>query len=525
MRVLRIYWAGRSVGTFSEEEPGISLQYDAEWISSGGYPISLSLPVQTEPLRSPAVAWFIGNLLPEGPARESLNAQYKLDSTDDFGLLERLGAECAGALSILPLEELLPSDDAPFDQLYEPAMDAYELGQLIQAFATSPTLAFKGHRLRLSLAGVQRKFTVARFEGAIHRSFGGATTHIVKPDIDLVRGERPKYPGMVFNEYFCLRLASACGLDAATVELLPYVLYRDGTPQYAYMTQRCDRRVLHPGRVERLHQEDFCQALGLDRARKYEQDTRGVTLADLFAFLRDARHVSAPAVAQRQLLNGVLFNTLIGNGDAHAKNYALLRNGDELRVAPLYDLLCTQAYPDVNNFFAQRLGHATRFADLEWDDLKRLEQALGIRLRAVLAALRQLAAQLLKQLPLLRDQMAREPYWGEAADIVQRICGIAAARAVELLRLIDAERATQGADGSPFQPGPFHELSVTVWADSPQCKQRQGRLRRLLADNGGLLHVVDRDREFPELTLEQIVQLEAAFESEVRRDAALLKAR
>jgi serine/threonine-protein kinase HipA len=521
MRRLSIYWDGRLVGHFLQDEAGIGLQYAPEWLAAGGNAISLSLPPRSDLIRTPAVAWFIGNLLPEGAARESLDALYKLDSTDDFGLLGRLGAECAGALSILPEGEQPPPDDAAFETLYEPAMDSYELGQLIQAFAAAPTMPFKGHRLRLSLAGVQRKFTLARFDGHLHRSYGGATTHIVKPDIALVRGEAPAYPGMVFNEYCCARLAQACGLDAATVELQPYTLYRDGEPQYAYLTERFDRRVLSQGRVARLHQEDFCQALGLDRRRKYEDEQSGVTLADLFGFIRDSGHLDSPAAAQRQLLTGILFNVLIGNGDAHAKNYALLRDDAGIRIAPLYDLLCTQAYANVNNFFAQKIGQARRFAELRWSDFALLESALGIRQRAIVAAGQRLATSLLRELPRLQAALMREPYWNLARPIVERIADIATARALALLRMIDAH-TTGRAETGEWTEAAFERAAATAFGTDEPARTQREHLRRLLADNGGRLHAVDREQHFPQAGDAPIQALEAAFQQDSRRAAERL---
>lgn len=516
MRRLSIYWDGRLAGHFVQDETGIGLQYAPDWLAAGGSAISVSLPLQAGLIRAPAVAWFIGNLLPEGSARESLNAQYKLDSTDDFGLLERLGAECAGALSILPEGEKPLPEEAPFGDLYEPAMDAYELGQLIQAFAAAPTMPFKGHRLRLSLAGVQRKFTLARFDGALHRSYGGATTHIVKPDLASVRGDGPPYPGIVFNEFFCARLARACGLDAAPAELQTYTLYRDGPPQYAYMTQRFDRRVLARGRVARLHQEDFCQALGLDRHRKYEEQD-GATLADLFGFLRKAGQVAAPAVAQRQLLRALLFNLLIGNGDAHAKNYALLRDGTELQLAPLYDLLCTQAY-DVNNFFAQRIGRATRFAELDWSDFALLESALGIRQRAIVAAAQSMATTVLQQLPKLRAALMTEPYWNDAQAIVERVIEIARSRSLALLRLIDVHVPRRSGAGE-WPASAFETAAEIAFGNDRQAATQRERLRRVLADNGGRLHASDRAALPTPLSDEQIAGLEAAFRQDSQREA------
>jgi serine/threonine-protein kinase HipA len=143
-------------------------------------------------------------------------------------------------------------------------------------------------------------------------------------------------------------LAKAVGLAAAEttahqVEDVPYLLSR-----------RYDRAIDEHGTIHRLHQEDFCQALGIPAEIKYQAEG-GPGLKDCFAMLRVAS--SNPVRDLRALLDAVIFNLLIGNNDAHAKNYALLYGADGARrLAPLYDLVSTVYYPEIDNTLAMKIG-------------------------------------------------------------------------------------------------------------------------------------------------------------------------
>lgn len=104
--------------------------------------------------------------------------------------------------------------------------------------------------------------------------------------------------------------------------------------------------------VERLHQEDFCQALGIASERKYQKEG-GPSLRQCFELLREVS--SAPVVDLTRLLEAVIFNYIIGNNDAHGKNFSLLYHAG-IRLAPLYDLVCTAYYPELSRDLAMKLG-------------------------------------------------------------------------------------------------------------------------------------------------------------------------
>jgi len=153
-----------------------------------------------------------------------------------------------------------------------------------------------------------------------------------------------------------MRLAAAVGLDVAPVE--PRIV-RD---LRFLLVQRYDRALGQDGFVRRIHQEDFCQALGVPPETKYASEG-GPTFKDCFAVLR--RVAARPAVDVLKLLDAVIFNVIVGNADAHGKNFSILYDAEGPRLAPLYDLLATVAYPELSPSFAMRIGNRATLAELD----------------------------------------------------------------------------------------------------------------------------------------------------------------
>lgn len=222
---------------------------------------------------------------------------------------------------------------------------------MLDALPLRPLLAGEAG-LRLSLAGAQSKVPVVLVNGAIALPAPGQpTTHILKPPI-------ARFAATTENEAFAMRLAAAVGLEVAAVEPR---LVRD---RPFLLVQRYDRIRDDGGRVHRIHQEDFCQALGVPPELKYASEG-GPTLRDCFALVRSQS--IRPAVDVMKLLDAAIFNVITGNADAHGKNFSLLYEREGPRLAPLYDLLATVAYPELSAKFAMRIG---RRATLEALDAK-----------------------------------------------------------------------------------------------------------------------------------------------------------
>lgn len=366
-KALEVWLQGQHVGSLMQFDGRLSFVYAEPWLqqraaasatSETGPVLSQSLPLQAEPFDDRTTRPFFAGLLPEGEQRRRVAQVLQASRQNDFALLDGIGGECAGAVTLLPLgqqpsgvgEAGEPSGADAVRWLDEPA-----LRQLLDEMPQRPMLAGQ-EGLRLSLAGAQDKLPVVMDGARIGLPLNGApSTHILKPPIPSVAGVE----GSVFNEAFCMTLAGALKLPVAPVQIVQAA----GTP--VLMVQRYDRV---PGATAaqalRLHQEDFCQALGVSPEHKY-QNEGGPDLAQCFVLLRRATRPSAPQVLA--LLDAVVFNALIGNHDAHGKNFSLLygaQGAQGTRLAPLYDLLSTAVYPRLTEKMAMKLGGRYRFSEV-----------------------------------------------------------------------------------------------------------------------------------------------------------------
>lgn len=281
------------------------------------------------------VQWFFDNLLPEEGARELLAKDASLSTADAFGLLAWYGRESAGALTLLPSDETPSLSDGCL-----PLTDEDLSARIRQLPAIS--LAH-GAPKKISLAGAQHKLAVILTpEGLLEPRGNTPSTHILKPE----HQDKDHYPHSVINEWFAMTLAKRVGLP------VPEVTLRQ-VPEPVYLVERFDR-LLSPTGVVRLQTLDACQLLGLDKSFKYTQATPD-SLNRLISACREK------ARTRLALYRWVVFNTLIGNDDAHLKNLSFHVEGGErettLRLAPHYDLLCTAAY---------RTGNDWGNAELSW---------------------------------------------------------------------------------------------------------------------------------------------------------------
>lgn len=145
-----------------------------------------------------------------------------------------------------------------------------------------------------------------------------------------------------------MKLATAIGLSAAGVAT-------GNTDGIDYLlVERYDRKITGDT-VKRLHQEDFCQALAIPSEIKYQSEG-GPSLKDCFALVRQVS--SAPVLDLQRLLDAVIFNYLVGNNDAHGKNFSFIYDHEAktARLAPLYDIVCTAWYPELSKKMAMKIG-------------------------------------------------------------------------------------------------------------------------------------------------------------------------
>jgi serine/threonine-protein kinase HipA len=336
-RFLNVFLGLAKVGVLEQDDHGaLWFAYDAEWLSlNNATPLSASLPLGPEKFKSRECRPFFAGLLPEEEKRELVARRFGVSERNDFAILEKIGAECAGAVSLLP-----PGQDPPTGTASYRRIDPDELEEKLQQLPRTPLLAGEDG-IRLSLAGAQGKAAVMIREGNYHLPLDGSpSTHILKP-------ESTRLPGLVDNEFFCMRLAAAVGLDVA-----PVTLGHAGDIHFLQV-ERFDRLKSDDGIWKRVHQEDFCQALGIPPELKYQTEG-GPGLKSCFALVREIS--SAPIRDVLRLFDAIVFNYVIGNNDAHGKNFSFLYADGEARLAPLYDLVSTAVYPELSGDMAMKVG-------------------------------------------------------------------------------------------------------------------------------------------------------------------------
>ncbi|MBQ1764846.1 MAG: HipA domain-containing protein [Aquincola sp.] len=372
-RRLNIFVNQTKVGTLHEHNDLWTLEYLPDWAESEhGFDLSPALPrsqrLHQDGATTRPVQWYFDNLLPEEKLRELMAADAQLRSGDDaFALLEYLGAESAGSLTLLPVDQV-PPDSADLRRL------AYgDLSQRIQALPRT-TLTRQAPK-RMSLAGAQHKMLAVLKGQDIYEPVGSTpSTHILKPD----HPDQQTFPASAYLEWLTMTLAAGAQLKVPEVSLLR-------VPQPVYAIERFDRRVeastlspdtaATPPVVERLHVIDACQLLNKSRIFKY-----GVGPEVLHDISQACTNQLTTPIT---LFRWLVFNLLVGNDDCHLKNLSFLVSPGRIDPAPHYDMLATGAYH--TQAIAEESGHwpAVRLAIRLSEEVTRFDQ---VSHEAVLAA-------------------------------------------------------------------------------------------------------------------------------------------
>lgn len=406
---LAVWLFGQHIGDLSLVEGRLEFCYTAQWLQAPHrQALSASLPLRAEPFNERQTRPFFAGLLPEGRLRRLLARQFQISGQNDFALLDHIGGECAGAVTFL----------APGEPLHQPVgadvqwLTEAQLAAILDELPRRPMLAGEDG-LRLSLAGAQDKLPVVvageRIGLPLH---GTPSSHILKPAI-------PGIADSVGNEGFCLALARAMQLQAAhsvmgVVQGRPYLL-----------VERYDRSIAANGDWQRLHQEDFCQALGVVPEMKY-QNEGGPGLAQCFELLRTVTRPSAPQVLR--LLDYVIFNALIGNHDAHGKNFSLLYAGKAPALAPFYDVLSTSIYPELTAKMAMKLGSKYKFSEVQARHWDQFAQAAGLSVGQT----RRRIVELARKLPIVAHEVQMDgnagfaglPLVGQIIELIKQRAGL-----------------------------------------------------------------------------------------------------
>jgi len=445
---------GERAGVLADEPEGPRFTYDPAWIAAARPPLSQALPLTGPPLPG-AVHAFFGGLLPEGEPRRLIARRLGVSERNDFALLAAIGGDCAGAIT-------LASPDAAAQQVGGRDvdwLDGVQLAELIATLPDRPMLADEDGEVRLSLAGAQDKLPVVLDGDRVGITAGRTpSTHILKMPI-------ARFAGTVVNEAFCLMLGRFLGVP--TVDAWPR---RAGDRPYL-LVRRYDRERQSDGSVTRLHQEDFCQALAIPSERKYEVEG-GPSLVDCFTLVREATTV--PAAHTLVLLDAVGLNFLVGNHDAHGKNFSLLRSPARTELAPFYDMLSTVAYPGLARKAAMGIGGERRPDYVRRRHLDRLCEAAGLGGAAVRRRLLAMAREAPAAARAVRAGLAADGWDHAVLDVV---LGIVDRRAAHLAELASPRSANRHPRRSRLRPVALAAEPTPRWPP-PASSSSPGSTRR-----------------------------------------------
>ena len=413
-RILEVWLLGQSVGQLIQADGRLSFSYSPRWLqSSSAQPLSRSLPLRPEPFDDKATRPFFAGLLPEGDKRKLVAMALQVSPQNDYALLNGIGGECAGAVTLL--EPGQQPTGLPSEQ-YVRWLDDGELIAILDELPRRPMLAGKDG-LRLSLAGAQDKLPVMFINGHIGLPKQNTpSSHILKPAISAVEGS-------VYNEGFCMALAMRLKLSVASTSI------RRVADRVYLLVERYDRLRQPDGSLQRLHQEDFCQALGVAPEYKY-QNEGGPDLTQCFDLIRKATRPSAPQVLR--LLDYVIFNALIGNHDAHAKNFSLIYTRRGTVLAPLYDTLSTAVYANLTDKMAMKIGSKYKFTEVQKQHWEQFAQAAGLSPVQVKKRILTLASLLPSEAVSLRHELTTQDLnhdiLSEIVGIIERRCQLTCKR-------------------------------------------------------------------------------------------------
>jgi serine/threonine-protein kinase HipA len=425
---IAVYYENRRVGTIAVHADGPSFTYAPVWLSTrGAFPLSLLMPLSPRRVPPKLFLPWAANLLPESTQLRAIGLQLGAAPEDVIGILTELGRDTAGALSIGK-----PGTTSTAD--WRPVPTDKALEKILEELPSKPFLVGEDG-VSMSLAGVQTKLGVAiDAKDRICVPINGApSTWILKPDAERLFGG-------VQNEALCLVLAKRLGLNA------PEVTTGKAGKRTYLMVKRYDR-VEQEGRWRRLHQEDFCQALGKPPSAKYESNQTGIpgpTLAEIFAVTRNA--MQAPDVVN--LLDYVVFNVLACNTDAHAKNYSMMISGKGFKLAPIYDVMCGLAWEHVTRNMAQKIAGKTRGEHLKRRHWQRFASDVGLNAPRLIARVEDLAKGALAEAKNAAADVAAMPAGAHPlmAQVTQAIEG----RARAILSGLDDHTAAD--DAPPAAP-------------------------------------------------------------------------
>ncbi|ACZ30255.1 HipA N-terminal domain protein [Xylanimonas cellulosilytica DSM 15894] len=402
---LAVLLSGRLIGQVERTRAGVlRLTYLPEASTPGATPLSLSLPPTEQSITGPRVQSFLDGLLPDNSrVRQSIAQVHGADASDPLSLLAAIGKDCAGAVQFCPPDQVEQALARTGDLV--PVRDS-DIEMRLAEIRMDQDASWTMSEEHWSLGGGQQKFALRRTDDGWAEARGTQpTSHIFKPGIYKLRAQ-------ALVEHISMRAARAIGLDVAHTE------YTSFKSEDALVITRFDRVASPDGTLARVHQEDACQALGV--VEKYEQHG-GPRVEDVVTLLRQNSHTAA--VGRRNVyrfIDGIILNTVIAAPDGHARNYALLLDGDQVSLAPLFDVASGLAYSNPSNRVTAMSVAGNFYPEtVTRDDWARLAE----RNRLDEAALIDRVNEVADQIPdAMRDALDEIDDWdGQSSELAKRL--------------------------------------------------------------------------------------------------------
>lgn len=372
---------GAMVGQLRQGRDGrLTFTYDPTWRrSEGAFPLSLSIPLAAPDYPDDVIRPFLAGLLPDNDrVLEQWGRRFGVSARNPFALLTYVGEDCAGAVQFVQPDRVPAVQSTRRREIHW--LTNADVAARLRALRTD-IAAWQPPRSQgqFSLAGAQPKIALFFEHGRWGVPKGRTpTTHILKPPT----GE---FDGFAENEHVCLRLAQAIGLPAASSQVIHF------EDQPAIVVTRYDRVATRRG-VVRIHQEDFCQALGVPPTRKYQSEG-GPGIEDIVRIVRS--YSSDVAADLDTFLRSLALHWVIAAPDAHAKNYSLLLGAQTTaRLAPLYDIVTALPYPAFDHrrlTLAMRIGGVYRIHRIGPYQWRKLATHIDTDVDALLASVRDVA--------------------------------------------------------------------------------------------------------------------------------------
>ena len=339
-------------------------------------------------------------------ARKHITRALGISENNPFSLLKEIGGECAGAITLYP-EDVNLIDENQFDIV---SLTQTQLQETINNLNRKPL-----EGARLSLAGAQDKLAVKLLDNTVHLTrHNTPSSHIIKPMIK-------EFPSSIYNEFYCMQLAKQANIMVPDTK----IMFANDLP--FYIIERYDRTTNKKGELIRLHQEDFCQVLGIPPQHKYQREG-GPSIAQCLEVID--KYSAQPALDKSKFLKIIIFNYIIGNADAHGKNFSFLYDAHKRKLTNAYDLLSTTVYPGLDIKMAMKIGGKYKPEDIRLKHWHSLVENTALARKNVEYELHSAAT----ALPMLAKKLSDELNKTELqSEIYQEITAIINQRAKRLL--------------------------------------------------------------------------------------------